>query len=115
MILIAAILKIALWQFLLNRLIVNGLIMTRDMCLNKMIPLNGCPGDILKHKSQLQKCIDVKYVIFRYFFRRYLGLHDKYYNLAIENSFNRFLDPLNVGLEAKNRLSKLIKTLDILN
>ena len=64
MILIAAILKIAFWQFILYQLIVNSLIMTRDMALNKMIPFNGGPGDILNHKSQLQKCIDVKYVIF---------------------------------------------------
>ena len=41
------------------QLIVNSLIMTWDMSLNKMIPVNGSPGDILNHKSQLQKCIDV--------------------------------------------------------
>ena len=47
-------------RFMLYQLIVNSLIMTRDMSLNKMIPLNRSPGDILNHKSQLQKCIDVK-------------------------------------------------------
>ena len=84
MILIAAILEIAFWQFLRYQSIVNSLIMIREMSLNKMIPLNGSPGDILNHKSQLQKCIDVKYVIFLHLFRRHLRLHKKYYNLAIE-------------------------------
>ena len=101
MILIAAILKIIFWQFLRYQSNVNSMIRTRVMSLNKMIPLNGSSGHILGHKSQLQKCIDVKYVIFRHFFGRHLELHEKYYNLAIENSFNRFLDLLNVRLDTK--------------
>ena len=35
------------------------------------------------------------------FFERHPELHDTFYNLAIENSFSRFLDHLNVGLAAK--------------
>ena len=79
----------------------NSLIRTRAVSLNKMIPLNGTPGHILSHKSQFQKAIEVKYVIFRYFLGRHLELHKKYYNLAIENSLNRFHDLLNVGLDTK--------------
>ena len=89
MILIAAILKIVFWQFLCYQPNVTSLDRTRDMSLNKMIPLNGSPGHILSLKSQLQNYIEVKYV------------HKKYYNLAIENSFNRFLDLLYVGLDTK--------------
>ena len=66
-----------------------------------MIPLNGTPEHSLSHKSQLQKAIEVKYVIFRYFLGRHLELNKKYYNLAIENSLNRFHDLLNVGLDTK--------------
>ena len=50
-ILIVAILKIGLWSFILYRLSVNSLILTRDRSLNNMIPLNERPGDILNHKS----------------------------------------------------------------
>ena len=75
-----AILKIPFWQFILYQLIVNSLIMTRDMSLNKMITLNGSPGDILNHKSQLQQCIDVKYVILWHFFRLHLGFHENFGN-----------------------------------
>ena len=40
-------------SFILYRLNVNGLILTRDRSLNNMIglPLNESPGDILNHKS----------------------------------------------------------------
>ena len=58
------------------------------------------PGDILSHKSQLQKYIVVKYVFFGNVFGRHLELHKKYYNfykLVNENSFTRFLGHLNVG------------------
>ena len=81
--LIAAILKIVLWQFLRYQSNVNSLIRTQAMSLNNMIPLNGSSGNILSHKSQLQKCIEVKYVIFCHFFGRHLELHKKYYNLAV--------------------------------
>ena len=50
-ILIAAILKICFWSFILYRLNVNSLILTRDRSLNSMIPLDAGPGDILNHKS----------------------------------------------------------------
>ena len=50
-ILIAAISKIGLWSFILYRLNVNSVILTRDRSLNNMIPLNESPGDILSHKS----------------------------------------------------------------
>ena len=54
-ILIAAILKIGFWPFILYRLNVNSLILTRDRSLNSMIPLNESPGgggwEILNHKS----------------------------------------------------------------
>ena len=92
---------------------VNSLMRTRDISLNKMIPLNGSRGDILSHKSQLIKCIEVKHFYFL-FFGRHLELHKEYNNLAIENSFNRFFGHLNVGLDTKNILSKLIKKLDML-
>ena len=49
-ILIAAILKIGPWSFILYQLNVNSLILTRDRSLN-MIPLNESPWDILNHKS----------------------------------------------------------------
>ena len=48
MILLAAISKIVFWQFFLQ-----VFQLTRDMSLNKMIPFNGSPVDILSHKSQL--------------------------------------------------------------
>ena len=35
------------------------------------------------------------------FFGRHLELHKKYYNLAIANIFNRFLELLDVGLDTK--------------
>ena len=50
-ILLAAILKIGLWSFILYQLNVNSLILTRDKSLNNMIPLNASPGEILNHKS----------------------------------------------------------------
>ena len=50
-ILTVAILKIGLWSFILYRLNVNDLILTRDSSLNNIIPLNEIPGDILNHKS----------------------------------------------------------------
>ena len=50
-ILIAAILKIGLWSFILDRINFNSLILIRDMSLNNMIPLNESHGDILNHKS----------------------------------------------------------------
>ena len=49
-ILIAAILKIGLWPFILYRLNVNNLILTRDRSQNNMIPLNVSSGDILNYK-----------------------------------------------------------------
>ena len=50
-ILIVAILKIGLWSFILYRLYVNSLILTRDRSVNNMIPLKERLGDILNHKS----------------------------------------------------------------
>ena len=50
-----------------------------------------------------------------FFFGRHLELHKKYYNLAIENSFNRFLDHINASDIHQNRLSKLINWQDMLN
>ena len=50
-ILIAAILTIGLWPFILYRLNDNSLILTRYVSLNNMIPLNESPGDILNHRS----------------------------------------------------------------
>ena len=97
MILIVAILKIGLWSFILYRLNINSLILTCDRSLNNMIPLNESPGDILNHKSKLQKCIELKYVFFVIFLDAIL----KYCNLAIKNSFNIFLDLLNVILVVK--------------
>ena len=49
--LFVAILKIGLWSFILYRLNINSLILTRDRSLNNMIPLNESPGDIFNHKS----------------------------------------------------------------
>ena len=40
-------------------------------------------------------------IFFLILFGRYLELHKKYYNLAIENIFSRFLVNLNVGLDTK--------------
>ena len=40
-------------------------------------------------------------IFFLILFGRYLELHKKYNNLAIENIFSRFLVNLNVGLDTK--------------
>ena len=50
-ILIAVIFKIGFWSFILYRLTINSLILTRDRSLNNMIPLDESPVDILNHKS----------------------------------------------------------------
>ena len=50
-ILVAAILKIGLQPFILYRLNVNSLILTRDRSLDNMVPLNENSWDILNHKS----------------------------------------------------------------
>ena len=70
------------------------------MSLNKMIPLNGGPGNISGHKSKLQKCISVKYVICCLFLDAILNYTIlAITQLAIENSFNKFLGHLNVGVD----------------
>ena len=49
-ILIAAILKIGLWQFCLYQLNVNRLILTHERSPNKMVPFIEILGHILNHK-----------------------------------------------------------------